>query len=51
MTTQYGNIRYTIRKTRGRSTWEVLVAGVVLQDGLSELGAHAWARLDGEYRA
>lgn len=47
---QHGNIRYTIRKTRGRPTWEVLVAGVVVQDGLSELGAHAWARLDGEYR-
>lgn len=50
MSVRYGKINYTIRKTRGRSTWEVRVAGVVVQDALSELGAYAWARLDGEYR-
>lgn len=51
MSIRYGNSSYTIRKTRGRPTWEVFRDGRRVQDGLSELGAYAWARLDGEYRA
>ncbi|GAA0687600.1 hypothetical protein GCM10009429_10800 [Dyella marensis] len=48
---RYGSNSYTIRKTRGRPTWEVIRNGRKVQHGLSELGAYAWARLDGEYCA
>jgi hypothetical protein len=46
---RYGNNVYTIRKTKGTWTYEVLRNRRKVVEGLSELGAYAWARLDGEY--
>lgn len=49
MSMRYGNNVYTIRKTKGTWTYEVLRNRRKVVEGLSELGAYAWARLDGEY--
>ena len=42
---------YTVLRTKGKRTWEVRYAGIVRIAGLTEMGAHAWARLDARLHA